>query len=101
MNILPLDKPLDFDDLKCPVCGISTEHDMDPCYVTAYLPGQGKSTFEFPTCAACAVTVRARAQQGATKLEVRERVEGPGASPSTPTTRESYWSAIGIGPREE
>jgi len=92
---------MDFDDLKCPACGISTEHDMDPCYITAYVPGQGKFQLELPTCAACAVQVRVRAQKGAVRLEDSPRVEGPGASPSTPTTRESYWSSIGIGPRDE
>lgn len=100
-NILPLDKPMDFDALTCPACGISTDHDMDPVYCTAYVPGSGRMQFEWPTCPSCAVTVRGRAQEGGTKLEDRQRVEGPAPSPSTMTTRESYWSALGIGPRED
>jgi len=100
MTVLPMDIPLDLDELHCPVCHISTERDMDPIYATAYLPGQGRQQFEFPTCPACAVTVRVRAQEGAIKLEGRSGVEGPGASPSTPTTREAYWANIGIQPRE-
>ena len=101
-TVLPLDKDLDFvNGLTCPACGISTEHDMDPCYVTFYLPGQGKNQLELPTCPSCAVSVRTRAQKGAQKLEDR-RVEGPSDSgPSTLTTRESYWAGIGIGPRED
>lgn len=99
-TLLPLDKPMDFDDLKCPACGISVEHDMDPCYATAFIPGAGRQQFELPTCPACAVTLRARAQQGAQHLEDRGRVEGPESSPSTQTTRESYWSGLGIIPRE-
>jgi ribosomal protein S27AE len=99
-NILPLDKPVDFDNLTCPACGISTEHDMDPTYVTVYVPGAGKNQFEWPTCSACAVKVRGRAQEGAVKLEDRQSVEGPSAGPSTMTTRESYWSGIGIIPAE-
>jgi hypothetical protein len=99
-NVLPLDKPIDFDQLTCPACGISTEHDMDPVYVTVYVPGAGKQQFEWPTCPSCAVTVRARAQEGATKLEDRQPVEGPSAGPSTVTTRESYWTGIGILPAE-
>lgn len=100
-NILPLDKPTDFDNLTCPACGVSTDHDMDPCYVTAYLPGQGRSQYEFPTCASCAVNFRQRAMQGATRLEDSKRVEGPEAGPSTLTTRESYWSSIGVQPNSE
>lgn len=99
-NLAPLDKPMDFDHLTCPSCGISTDTDMDPCYATAYIPGQGRSQYEFATCPSCAVTIRTRAQQGAVKLEDRSSVEGPSAGPSTPTTRESYWSGIGIVPQE-
>jgi len=99
-NVLGLDKPIDFDALTCPGCGMSTEHDMDPVYLTVYVPSAGRQQFEFPTCAVCAVEIRSRAQQGAVKLEDR-RVEGPGSGPSTqPTTRESYWESIGIIPRE-
>jgi len=102
-TVLPLDKDLDFvNGLTCPSCGISVEHDMDPIYATFFLPGSGKSQLEIPTCAACAVNIRSRAQKGAQKLEDR-RVEGQGDSqgPSTPTTRESYWSNIGIRPRDD
>jgi hypothetical protein len=99
-NLLPLDKPVDFEALTCPSCGISTEHDMDPCYATTFLPGHGKHQYEIPTCPSCAVEVRSRAQQGAQKLEDRRPVEGPSAGPSTVTTRESYWTGIGILPAE-
>ena len=100
-NILPLDKEVDYDHLTCPACGIDTSHDMDPVYVTAFVPAAGRQQFEFATCPACAVTIRGRAQVGAVKLEGKGRVEGPGASPSTQTTRESYWSSIGIHPAGE
>lgn len=93
-NILPLDKPVDMDNLTCPACGVSTEHDMDAMYATVYIPGQGRSQFEFPLCTSCAVELQARAQEGGTRLENRGAVEGPGAGPSTPTDRESYWAAI-------
>jgi hypothetical protein len=100
-NILPLDQEKNFDALTCPSCGISTDHDMDPVYATIYAPGQGKIQIEAPTCASCAVQVRERAQEGAVKLEDRASVEGPATSPSTHTTRESYWSQIGILPRDD
>jgi hypothetical protein len=101
-RVLPMDVELDYaNGLTCPVCHISTDEDMDPCYATSFLPGRGKMSLELATCGACAVRVRASAQEGATKLEDK-RVEGPGdTSPSTPTTRESYWSQLGIRPREE
>lgn len=99
-NLLPLDVEPNFDALTCPACGISTEHDMDPCYATAYIPGQGKTSIEAATCPSCAVEIRSRAQQGAVRLEDRPSVEGPSAGPSTMTTRESYWSSVGILPRE-
>ena len=100
-NVLPLDKETDFKELKCPACGISTEHDMDPVYATAYVPGAGRQQFEFPTCAACAVHIRSRAQKGGAKMENRERVDGPVASPSTQPARDAYWAAIGIVPRDD
>jgi len=99
-QVLPYDRPLDMDALTCPGCGISTDQDMDPCYATAYIPGSGKLQLEIPSCAACAPILREHAQVGAQKLSDRERVEGPGASPSTQTTRESYWASIGVLPRE-
>jgi len=92
-TVLPLDKPLDLDELHCPACGESTQHDMDPVYATVYIPGSGKQQFEFPTCPACAAELRTRAQKGAVKLEDRP-VGGPGSGPPTHTTRESYWSSI-------
>lgn len=98
-NVLPLNKPMDFEALTCPACGISVEHDMDPVYATAFPPGSGRMQFEFATCAPCAVDVRNRAQQGAARLEGMES-RGASASPSTPTTRESYWAGLGIIPRE-
>lgn len=102
MNILPLDKPLDLEELHCPACGISTQHDLDPVYATVYVPGlRAKQQFEFPTCGACAVEIRNRAQRGAQFLPDRRGVEGPDSSPSSTTTRESYWSGIGIAPKDE
>lgn len=95
-NLLPLDKPTDFDALTCPGCGCSTEHDMDPVYATVYVPGAGRQQFEFPTCAVCAVEIRVRAQQGSALLEERRGVEGPGSSPSTPPVHSDYWSALAI-----
>jgi ribosomal protein S27AE len=99
-SVMPLDVPINYEDgITCPMCGISTNEDMDPCYCTAFLPGSGRLQLEIPTCAPCAAKLRARIQEGSRKLE-GSPVEGPSAtSPSTPTTRESYWAALGIAPR--
>jgi len=99
-SVLPFDKPVDFDSLNCPGCGISTEHDMSPVYCTVYIPGMGREQFEFPTCPSCATQMRANAIVGGVQLDNRPRVEGPGDGPSTSTTRESYWSSIGIRARD-
>ncbi len=101
-TILPFDKEMDYvAGLTCPACGIGTNDDMDPVYVTVYVPTSGKISLELATCAPCAVNIRSKAQSNAVLLEDK-RVEGPSASgPSTPTTRESYWAAIGITPRAD
>lgn len=101
-RVLPLDQQLDYaNGLTCPVCHISTDDDMDPVYATAFIPGHGRLQLELATCAGCAVKVREVAQEGAAKLE-GGRVEGPSdTSPSTLTTRESYWAALGIAPRDQ
>lgn len=85
--------------LACPMCGISTEEDMDPVYCTAFLPGAGKFSFEWPTCGACATKLRADAQVGAVRLE--SRTESLGASASGPQTyaAASDWAGLGIVPR--
>jgi ribosomal protein S27AE len=97
-NILSLDKPVDIDSLKCPSCGISTEHDMDAMYATVYIPGAGRQQFEFPMCPSCGAELRARAMEGGTRLENRGGVEGPESGPSTPSTREAYWQAVSVRP---
>ena len=99
-NLLPLDKEKDFDNLTCPACGVGTDRDMDPVYATAFVPSAGRQQFEFATCAPCAVEIRNRAQVGAQKLEGERSSREASGGLTTPTTRESYWSQIGIIPAE-
>lgn len=80
----------------CPACGTSTENDMDPVYVTTYVPSIGRVRLELPLCAPCAVEIRNRAQQGATKLEDRDP-ESWGRGPKTEAI--TAWAALGIEPR--
>jgi ribosomal protein S27AE len=98
-TLLPISEAPDFENLSCPACHVSTDRDMDPVYATVFFPGMGKQQYEFALCAPCAVEIRNRAQEGAVKLEGMES-RGASASPSTLTTRESYWAGLGIIPRE-
>jgi hypothetical protein len=98
-RVLPLDKEHDaIGAVYCPGCGIDTEHDMEPVYVTAYIPGTGKYALELPLCGACAVEVRVRAQENAELLPERDP-ESRGLAPST-TPSPSPWERLGILPRE-
>lgn len=98
-NVLGLDKPIEAKGpLTCPSCGTDTEFDMDPVYVTAFIPGSGKMQLELALCGSCAVEIRVRAQTHAELLPEREpesRGLAPGPSPAT-----SPWERLGIVPRE-
>jgi hypothetical protein len=99
VNVLALDKPVNpTDSLTCPACGIDTEHDFDAVYATAYVPGFGKISYEWPLCAPCAVETRNRARKNAERLEDRQL----GAAAEAPSSNEApdVWSGLGIRPRE-
>jgi hypothetical protein len=97
-NVLALDKLYEPDArLSCPACGIDTEHDMEPVYVTAFVPGTGKITFEFPLCSTHAVDVRVNAQTNA-ELLPEQPPESRGLAPST-TPPVTAWDRLGITPR--
>lgn len=84
--------------LTCPACGIDTEHDMDAVYATAYVPGSGKLSLEWPLCGACALRVRTIAVENAELLEDRAAVVG-GQAPEQAPEKLSPWSMLGIVPR--
>jgi hypothetical protein len=74
------------DALVCPACGIGTVDDMDPVYATFYPAGVGETRMECPTCAACAVRIRLRAEEGGVRLENRDPSglgQGPEPKPDT------------------
>lgn len=99
-RFLALDKPIpEVGSIPCPACGIDTGNDMDPVYVTAFVPGIGKFRLELALCGADAVEVRVRAQENAELLPDREpdsrgRDTAPGDAPL------SAWERLGIVPRE-
>lgn len=83
----------------CPVCHSSWKDDMDPVYATFYPPGVGKVQGEYPTCGACAVDVRVRAQKNATRMEDRP-LPSEGQVPGPQTSWQDTLRALGIVPRE-
>lgn len=58
----------------CPACGTDSSSDLDPIYLTLYLPKQESREFALTTCASCAVTCRVSLQRGAEKLPDRQNV---------------------------
>jgi len=55
----------------CPACGSESGSDLDPIYVTLYLPKQEPREFALTTDASCAVRLRLMLQDGAQKLPDR------------------------------
>lgn len=72
----------------CPSCGQSNSDDLDPIYLTLYLPKQPEREYELATDAACAAKLRLVLQQGADRLEDRS------ASGRGPTTSTTVWDAV-------
>jgi len=99
-NVSVLEVSTGSDPLSCPVCHTAPGDQIDPCYLTAYIPGVGPLRLEMATCAPCAVDVRNRAQTGARKLEDRQASSG-GQDPGPQTDPSlAAWKALGITPRE-
>ncbi len=62
----------------CPACGSASTADLDPIYLTLYLPKQDPREFALTTCAPCAVRVRLDLQDRAEKLPDRNGGSGGG-----------------------
>lgn len=99
-GVAPLEHETRAEPLNCPLCHTAPGDDMDPCYLTVYVPGIGPIRLEMATCGACAVEVRQRAQQGAVKLDDRQ-VESGGQGPGPQTDAGlDAWRALGLVPNE-
>jgi hypothetical protein len=59
------------DVTACPACGKDASNDLDPIYLTLYLPKQESREFALTTCASCAVKLRLRLQDRAERLPDR------------------------------
>jgi hypothetical protein len=99
-NVATIEQSTRDDPMNCPVCHTDAGEQMDPCYLTIYIPGVGPMRLEMATCAPCAVEIRNRALVGAEKLpDRRTESVGQGPGPQTdPAT--SVWQQLGIQPRE-
>lgn len=94
---VPLIVRTEADTLLCPACGGSSADDLDPVYLTYFLPGMARGIAEMATDGACAVRVRSWAMQGAQELEERVLV---GAEASAPTlSADAAWAALGLRPQ--
>jgi hypothetical protein len=99
-NVLALDRERPSGQrLTCPGCGIDTEDDFDAVYVTAFIPGAGKVSYELPLCGVHAAEVRIRAQKNAELLEDRAFVSSGQATGTAPSLT-AAWEALGIVPRD-
>jgi len=99
-NIAVLDTAVREDPLSCPACHTQAGDDMDPCYLTVFVPGVGPCRYEFATCGPDAAELRIRAQKGGTLLPDRPASSG-GLDPSPQESPAiAVWKALGIEPRE-
>lgn len=60
----------------CPACGGTSTGDMDPVFLTLYLPKTDPKEYELATCAACAAKLLPLTEAGATPLENRSATPG-------------------------
>lgn len=74
--VLSLLTPEDAETLTCPACGISTEQDVQPIYVTYYEPKAAGQKGAMAFCPSCAIETRLRACHNAEDLPDRYLDQG-------------------------
>jgi hypothetical protein len=99
-NVAGIEAAVEEEALNCPLCHTASQSDMDPCYLTIFVPAYGPRRIEMATCGACAVEVRNRALTGAVKLD--DRQDSSGGLDSGPQTDPALdvWRQLGIHPNE-
>jgi hypothetical protein len=75
----------------CASCGIGVEQDLDPVYLTLYLPKQERTDVEIPLCGACAARWRIPITEHGEKQPDR-------ANGATNNGNADAWAALGIEP---
>jgi RNase P subunit RPR2 len=69
------------DVTACPACGTDSSSDLDPIYLTLYLPKQEPREFALTTCGVCAAKCRVSLQVGAEKLPDRQNGQSDSGAP--------------------
>jgi hypothetical protein len=94
LHVIELLTPEDAENLTCPACGISTEEDVSPVYVTYYPPGFEGVRGAMAFCDRCAIEARLRACHNADDLPDR-LVDLPDQAVAQPVSAEAAFRAIG------
>jgi hypothetical protein len=99
VNVHELDVKTETNGVLCPTCGQDAGTDMDPCYITAYVPGYGKRQIEMPTCGVDAAELRAWfGDHGETLPDAGFGGQGPGPQTGPPPATD--WASAGLRWRE-
>lgn len=80
------------DVTTCPSCGTDSSNELDPIYLTLYVPKRERTDWGFTTCAACAAQIRVLVQKHATRLADRQEASSSDSSVSA-------WDALGLAPQ--
>ncbi len=99
MNVAGLEQATHENPMSCPLCHALPGEQLDPCYLTIYVPAYGPLRLEMATCAPCAVEIRNRAQVGAKLLDDRRASSGGQDSGPQIDPELAAWRALGIEPR--
>lgn len=94
-RIEPIRLSLLENEINCPYCHLDCTEDMDPCYITCFIPNFGKLQLEMGTCAVDAVVLRSWAVESGELLQDAS-VGGQGPSPQTPATSDDEWTRAGL-----
>lgn len=65
----------------CPACGAESSEDLDPIYLTIFLPKQEPREYALTTCGSCAATLRGSLQEGAKRMADRGAESGGSGTP--------------------
>ena len=82
-------------EFSCPYCHTEPGDDMNPTYITAFLPNYGKLQLECATCAQDSIILRSFAVEKGELLQDLE-VGGLGPSPQTPPLDWNEWLRAGV-----
>jgi len=96
-QIAPLDQDYaTMEQLHCPGCGISTEHDYWSLWITSFIPKYGQRDVEVPFCHGCAAKFHGWLMEHGRLMEDRS---GPPAALTSDASGDDVLRSLGIEPR--